>query len=129
MVWQVPNNNFNVGAVRHVDTDDINGDGVNDFIVITDSTVFRFSGTRGSGSNATQLAVYTNLPAGFGNQRIVVGDYDSNGFADVIFLRDHGSGSASLWVIPGAVSPPNQMAWRVYYEGPGNFWANVTKVA
>jgi hypothetical protein len=129
LVWEVPANNFDAGAVRHLDTDDINGDGVIDLIAVTDHTVYRFSGTRGSGGNATQLAVYTNLPFGMGNQRIVVGDYDSNGFADLIFLRDHGGGSASLWVVPGAVAPPNQYAWRVWYCGPGGFWPGVTKVA
>ncbi len=128
-VWNVAAGSFNVGAVRHLDTDDINGDGVNDLLAITDSTVFRFSGTRGSGAGATQLAVYTNLPAGFGNQRIIVGDYDGNGFADLIFLRDHGGGAASLWVIPGALPPLQQYAQRVQYITPGNFWPSVTKVA
>ncbi|MEV4759683.1 VCBS repeat-containing protein [Micromonospora sp. NPDC049559] len=128
-VWYVPANNFNVGSVRTVDTDDINGDGVVDFLAVTDNAVFRFGGTAQAGDGATQAGVYAQLPTQFGQAKVVVGDYDANGFADLIFLLDHGGGSASAWVLSGAVPPQNQILYRVWYTGPGNFWPSAVKVA
>jgi hypothetical protein len=130
MVWSVPQNNFNAAAVRHTDIDDINGDGIVDFLAITETVVNRFSGTTGSGTTATVRGEYSTVPSINGQGKIIVGDYDGNGVADVIFLRDHGSGSASLGVLSGGhESTPPRPVVRVWYTGPGGFWPHVTRVA
>jgi len=130
LVWNVSPGNFNVGAVRHTDIDDINGDGIVDFLAITETVVNRFSGTTGSGPNATIRGEYSTVPSINGQGKIIVGDYDGNGVADVIFLRDHGGGSASLAVLSGGLeSTPPRPVVRVWYTGPGNFWPSVMKVA
>jgi hypothetical protein len=130
MVWNVPAGHFNVGAVRHTDIDDINGDGIVDFLAITDTVVNRFSGTTASGTNATIRGEYSTIPAVNGQGKIIVGDYDGNGVADIIFLRDHGGGSASLAVLSGGYeSTPPRPVVRVWYTGAGGFWPSVTKTA
>jgi hypothetical protein len=129
-VWEVPAGNFNAGAVRDVDVDDINGDGIVDFLAITDTVINRFGGTSASGPTATIRGEYSSYPSLNNQAKIVVGDYDGNGVADVIFLRDLGSGSASLSVLSGGYeSTPPRPIVRVWYTGPGNFWPSVTKVA
>ncbi len=131
MVWNTLPGNFDVAAVRHTDLDDINADGVPDFIAITDTVVNRFSGTTGSGGSATIRGEYATIPNLENRTKIIVGDYNGNGVADIIFLRDLGNnGSASLSVlVGGAQTTPSRPVVRVWYTGPGGFWPNVTKVA
>jgi hypothetical protein len=61
---------------------------------------------------------------------VTSGDFDQDGFADVLALYDYGSRSAGLWVFPGtdARGDTASVPYRPWFKGPGSFDVNLTKV-
>ncbi|HEV2782838.1 MAG TPA: VCBS repeat-containing protein [Actinophytocola sp.] len=114
-----------------LDTGDFNRDGRKDLVVRTDSVAWVVPHTTGAGDNATWPEIY--YPGGFPLNRAksIVGDYNGDGAADLIYLVDNGNGDAEVWVLAGGVpNSANRVPVEVWSTpGPGYFWPSVVKVA
>jgi hypothetical protein len=114
----------------NVDTGDVTRDGRKDMVLVKNGTVYVIPGTTQGGENATWPYAYaynSNLVGG----KSVVGDFEGDGDADVMVLRDNdGAGSASVWLVDGGVPyPATPPVTEVLVTASGQFWPSVMTVA
>ncbi|HEY0481124.1 MAG TPA: FG-GAP-like repeat-containing protein [Kofleriaceae bacterium] len=125
-------NSFDVNRAK-VTAGDFNHDGKADVIALYnyagaygEAGVWIFPGTTGkTDGSSVPYRVYNGGPNSFdvNAAKVAGGDFNGDGFADLLVLYDYGSASAGLFVFPGTTGTVDgsSLPVRVWHAPAGNF--------
>jgi hypothetical protein len=134
-VWFAPGgNSFDVRRAK-IAAGDYDHDGKDDLIALYDyptgAGLWVFPGSTGTTSPYRTWVTFQANSFNVQRAKITAGDFNGDGFADLMALYDYGAASAGLWIFPGTASHEENsitpyMPWN---RGPGNFDVGRSRLA